>query len=194
MAVKTIIDMIEGFADMSTEDKIKAVEGLTFDDHSEELEKQKAATSKANSEAAEWKKKHNSLLSEDEQKRQADQEKLKEILEENQKLKREKSITNLSISLMKQGYTDELALSTATAMCDGDTATVLKNREAFNDAFKKKIIAEAMGGSNYYPAGGSQTSGVDYQKQIEEAQSRGDLAGAAALIRLSQQVSQTSKK
>lgn len=190
MAVKTIIDMIEGFADMSTEDKIKAVEGLRFDDHSEELEKQKAATSKANSEAAEWKKKHNSLLSEDEQKRQADQEKLKEILEENQKLKRE----NLSIRLVKQGYTEELATSTATAMCDGDTATVLKNQEAFNEAFKKKILAEAMGGSNYYPAGGSQTSGVDYQKQIEEAQSRGDLAGAAALIRLSQQVSQTSKK
>ena len=61
---------IAGYADMSLEDKLKALEAFEYNDNASELEKQKAAVSKANSEAAEWKRKHNALLSEDEQKKQ----------------------------------------------------------------------------------------------------------------------------
>ena len=44
---------IAGYADMSLEDKLKALEAFEYNDNASELEKQKAAVSKANSEAAE---------------------------------------------------------------------------------------------------------------------------------------------
>ena len=43
---------IAGYADMSLEDKLKALEAFEYNDNASELEKQKAAVSKANSEAA----------------------------------------------------------------------------------------------------------------------------------------------
>lgn len=49
---------ITGYAEMSAEDKLKALEAFEYEDNAAELEKQKAAVSKANSEAAEWKRKH----------------------------------------------------------------------------------------------------------------------------------------
>lgn len=55
---------ITGYAEMSAEDKLKALEAFEYEDNAAELEKQKAAVSKANSEAAEWKRKHNALLGE----------------------------------------------------------------------------------------------------------------------------------
>lgn len=50
---------IEGYANMTPEQKLAALEGFEYEDNSAELEKQKNALSKANSEAAEWKRKHN---------------------------------------------------------------------------------------------------------------------------------------
>ena len=62
---------IAGYAEMTPEQKLAALEGFEYEDNLAELEKQKNAVSKANSEAAEWKRKHNALLSEDEKKKQA---------------------------------------------------------------------------------------------------------------------------
>ena len=44
---------IEGYADMTPEQKLAALEGYEYEDNAAELEKQKNALSKANSEAAE---------------------------------------------------------------------------------------------------------------------------------------------
>ena len=44
---------IEGYAEMTPEQKLAALEGFEYEDNSAELEKQKNALSKANSEAAE---------------------------------------------------------------------------------------------------------------------------------------------
>ena len=70
---------IEGYANMTPEQKLAALEGFEYEDNSAELEKQKNALSKANSEAAEWKRKHNALLSEEEKKKQQDADKLAQI-------------------------------------------------------------------------------------------------------------------
>lgn len=42
---------IEGYAEMTPEQKLAALEGFEYEDHAAELEKQKAAVSKANSDA-----------------------------------------------------------------------------------------------------------------------------------------------
>lgn len=188
MAKLNVVDMVQGYADMSTEDKLKALEALTYDDRSEEIDKLKNAVTNANKEVSDWKKKHNALLSEDERKKQEDNEKLEQILAENKALKREKSISDFKATLIKQGYAEDLALSSATAMIDGDTETILANQEKFNEELKKKVIADAMAGTSY-PAAGFQSGSTDYSKEILEAQARGDIAGVATYMRLQQEAS-----
>ena len=73
---KIDITKIEGYAGMTPEQKIAALEAFEFEDNSSELERYKNALTKANSEAAEWKRKHNDKLSEEEQQKQASEEEL----------------------------------------------------------------------------------------------------------------------
>lgn len=70
---KIDITKIEGYDKMTPEEKLAALEAFEYEDNFSELEKYKNAASKANSEAAEWRKKHNALLSEEEQKKQANE-------------------------------------------------------------------------------------------------------------------------
>ena len=85
-------NQIKGYAEMSLEDKLKALEAFEYNDNASELEKQKAAVSKANSEAAEWKRKHNALLSEDEQKKQKQEEDIAAMQKELDELRRDKTV------------------------------------------------------------------------------------------------------
>lgn len=82
---------IEGYEEMSVEEKLAALENYEYEDNSSEIEKLKAVISKANSEAAEWKKKHNALISEDEQKKQAAEEELQALREQVESMNREKN-------------------------------------------------------------------------------------------------------
>ena len=58
---KIDITKIEGYDKMTPEEKLAALEAFEYEDNFSELEKYKNAASKANSEAAEWRKKHNSM-------------------------------------------------------------------------------------------------------------------------------------
>lgn len=58
--VKIDVSKIEGYAEMTAEQKLAVLESYEYNDYSGEVERYKNAASKANSEAAEWKKKHNS--------------------------------------------------------------------------------------------------------------------------------------
>lgn len=84
---------IEGYANMTPEQKLAALEGFEYEDNSAELEKQKNALSKANSEAAEWKRKHNALLSEEEKKKQEDADKLAQMEQELADLRKGKTVS-----------------------------------------------------------------------------------------------------
>ena len=86
--------LIEGYADMTPEQKLAALEGYEYDDHSEELERQKAAVTKANGEAAEWKRKHTALLSEEEKKKQEDADKLTSMEKELAELRKDKVVSD----------------------------------------------------------------------------------------------------
>lgn len=115
---------IAGYADMSLEDKLKALEAFEYNDNASELEKQKAAVSKANSEAAEWKRKHNALLSEDEQKKQQQAEDIAAMQKELNELRRDKTVSQYTAKFIAQGYDEKLAADTAKAMADGNTDIV----------------------------------------------------------------------
>ena len=139
-----ITDRIAGYAEMSAEDKLKALEALEEADNSAELERMKNAVSKANSEAAAWKKKHNELLGEEERKKQEQADHLAQVEKELADLRKEKTVSEYAAKYLGMGYEESLAKETAQAMADGDTEKVFANQVKFNDALKKAAIADKL--------------------------------------------------
>lgn len=176
---------IEGYADMSAEDKLKALEAFEYEDNAAELERQKNALSKANSEAAEWKRKHNALLSEDEKKKQEDADKLAQMEKELSELRKGKTVSEYKAKFIAQGYDEALAEDTAKAMADGDSAKVFANQSKFLEDYAKKVKADALKKTpKPTPGNGDNGNAVDYGKKIEEAQKNGDFAAVAYYTRL----------
>ena len=129
----------------------KYTEGMTIEDIlSLEVEEPKVDMSKfvskelydkAASDTANYKKQLRANMSEAEQKAAADAEKLAEIIAERDKLKQEKAIAENAKGLVAIGYDDDLANEVATALYNGDAATVIKAQAKFVDAQKKAVLA-----------------------------------------------------
>lgn len=181
---------IKGYAEMSLDDKLKALEAFEYEDNAAELEKQKAAVSKANSEAAAWKKKHNELLSEDEQQKQQQAEDIAAMQKELDELRRDKTVSQFTAKFIAQGYDEKLAADTAKAMADGDTDKVFANQQTFLEAYAKQVKASAIQGTPK-PAAGAGSNGADFSKKAANAQSTGNFAEAAYYTRLMNQDNNT---
>lgn len=158
---KIDVSTIEGYASMTAEQKLSALEGYEFDDKSQELERYKNAVSKANSEAATWKKKHNELLSEEERKKQVEAEELAALKEKLNTLEREKLIANHKASFLALGYGEELALSTAEALANQDTQTLISNQKAFIEAQRKAIKEDLYKNTPNPPSGKPTATTID---------------------------------
>ena len=190
---KIDVSKIEGYASMSAEDKVKALEALEYEDNTVELERLKKANDKLSSESAEWKRKHNALLSEEEKKKQEDADKLAQMEKELSDLRKDKTVSEFKAKLIAQGYDEALAFDTAQAMADGDTAKVFANQGKFLEDYAKKVKADAMKKTPKPPAGDG-SSDIDYSKKIEEAQQSGDMAAVAYYTRLKAQEEAQAKQ
>ncbi len=180
---------IEGYESMSAEEKLKALEDFEYEDHSAELQRQKNLLSKANGEAAEWKRKHNELLSDDEKKKAAQEEKEKEfnsMKDEIASLKKEKLVSEHKAKFLAAGYDEELATETAQAFADGDTAKFFENQQKFLKTHDKNIEAELLKKTPRSGEGG-EGGDIDYAKKAAEAQAAGDFTSAAYYTRLAQE-------
>ena len=178
---------ITGYAEMSAEDKLKALEAFEYEDNAAELEKQRAAVSKANSEAAEWKRKHNALLSEEDKKKQEQEDKFASMEKELSELREAKRVSEFKAKFIAQGYDEVLAEDTAKAMADGDSAKVFANQQKFLDEFAKQVKADTLKKTpkpTPGAGGGGGTGEMDYTKKIEEARKNGDFAAVAYYTRL----------
>ena len=138
---------IEGYAEMTPEQKLAALESFEYENHAAELEKQKAAVSKANSDAAEWKRKHNALLTDDQRKQQEQADKLESMEKELAGLRKEKTVSEYKAKLVAQGYDEALANETAAAMESGDMTTVFTNNQKFLTDYAKRVVAEKLKGT-----------------------------------------------
>lgn len=184
---------IEGYAEMTDEQKIAALEGFEYDDNAAEVQRLKKANDKSSAEAAEWKRKHNALLSEEEQKKQTEADERKKLEEEVAQLKREKTVATYKSSYLSMGYDDALASETAEAMVDGDSEKVFANQKKFLEAHDKAVTKGAMSETSRPGAGGIGDVLEDYKKKAEEAMAAGNNSAAAYYLRLgqSQQVNTT---
>jgi hypothetical protein len=139
---------IENYETMSAEDKLKALEEYEFETpapkETDEVTKLKAALSKANSDAAEWKRQYRQGL--DEAKRAEEERKEREqaVEDELRTLRRDKTVSGYVAQYLALGYDKDLALRAAEATADNDAATLMSCQQDFLAAKTKELEAAAL--------------------------------------------------
>lgn len=136
---------IDGYADMSAEEKLAALESYEYDDHSAEiadLGKWKEAVSKANSEAAEYKKQLKTLQEQQKTGNSKADDTIAKLQEQVAELTRQNTIASYTAQFTALGYDAELAEATAIATADGDVAAVFDNQRKFLEQHDKDLKAD----------------------------------------------------
>ena len=109
-----------------------------------EVDKLKAALSKANSEAAEYKRqlREKQSAAEREAAERAEQEQA--MRDELETLRKEKAVTDYTNKALEVGFDTETAAQAANAMADGDMNAVFDALKAFVEATKTRLENEAL--------------------------------------------------
>ena len=113
-------------------------------DNSAEIDRLKAALSKSNSEAADFKKQLREKMSAEEVKAKEDAEKYEEVVKERDALLREKTILGHKTKYLSLGYDETLANETAEAMVNGEIDKVFANQKKHLESVEKKIRADVL--------------------------------------------------
>lgn len=142
--MKIDVTKIEGYAEMSAEEKLKALEEFDMPDPDYSGYVKKDLYNKTASELAAKKKELKDKLSDDEREKLERDQKTQELQESYDKLLRESNISKATAKFLALGYDDKLAAETAEAYVDGDTEKVFANQQKAQAAFEKKIRAEAL--------------------------------------------------
>jgi hypothetical protein len=130
---------------MSVEDIENALKDIDLPtDYSAEIDRLKAALSKSNSEAADYKKQLREKMSADEIKAKEDAESREKLQKDYDALLREVALSKNKAKFLALGYDEALAESTAEAMVDGDLDKVFANQKKHLDAMEKKIRADVL--------------------------------------------------
>ncbi len=141
------VTKIENYAEMSAEDKLKALEEYEFDvpkDNSSEVTNLKEALSKANSQAAEWKRQFREKQTEAERAEAERAEREKAVEDELRQLRRDKTVSGYIAQCLALGYTQDLAVRAAEAMADGNNADIFACQQEFLEMKQKEIEANAL--------------------------------------------------
>ena len=126
---KIDVTQIEGYAEMSAEDKLKALEGFDIPDPDYSGYVKKDVFDKTASELAGVKKQLKDKMTDDEAAKQKEQEEREELQSKYDKLLRESEISKHKAKLLGLGYDEKLADETAEAMADGDMEKVFANQK-----------------------------------------------------------------
>ena len=135
---------IEVYADMSAEDKVKALEALEIEDNSAELERYKNATSKANSEAAEYKRQLKALQEKTKEGSSDTEKQMADLKEQIETLQREKTISERKASFLKVGMAEDIASKCSEAFTNGDSEGFFEAMGSFLTEHDKAFKAELL--------------------------------------------------
>ena len=170
--MKIDVTQIEGYADLTAEEKVSLLENFEYNDQSETVKKYKASIDKLTHENAEAKKalnaanaKNTEQMSESERALASLTEQVKAIQEENAKLVKQNQIDGFTAQFVALGYSHELARETAQAQVDGDTIKVIENQKRFLDDYGKNLKAEMLKGTPAPGTGGKGPGGDEMTKE-----------------------------
>ena len=141
---KIDVTKIAGYADMTPEQKIAALEAFETDEPDYSGYVKKDVFDKTASELAAKKKELNEKLTEDEKAKQKEQEERADLQAKYDKLLRESEISKFKAKFLGMGYEEKLAEDTAEAMADGNTDKVFANQKKYIDSVEKRVRADAL--------------------------------------------------
>lgn len=142
--MKIDVTQIEGYAEMSAEDKLKALEAFDMPDPDYSGYVKKDLYDKTASELAAKKKELKDKLSDEEKAKLEREQETQELRENYEKLLRESNISKATAKFLALGYDDKLAAETAEAYVDGDTEKVFANQQKAQAALEKKLRADIL--------------------------------------------------
>ena len=180
---------IEGFEDMTAEEKLAAIENYEIPDPDYTGFVKKELFDKVSSEVAGYKKKEFERMTEEEAAKAKAEEERAAMQARLEELERDKQINEYTAQFLGIGYDKELARETAEALQQGDMNMVFLNQSKFAAAREKALKAELLKDTPK-PAAGNGAMIADYQKRIEEAQANGDFTAVAYYTRLKAQLAQ----
>lgn len=165
--------LIEGYADMTPEQKLAALEALEIADPDYSGYVKKETFDKTASELAKAKKDILAKMTEDERAKQEREEELQRLREQNAQLESLVTIAKYKGKLLDLGYDDKLATAAATAWAEGDFDKVMSNHAAFLTAHDNKLKADMLGEMPTPPAGsGTKTVTQEDIWKIEDEDER----------------------
>lgn len=168
---KIDITKIEGYAEMSAEEKLKALEAFDIPDPDLSGYVDKKLFDKTASELAAKKKELNEKLTEDEKAKREEAEKREELEKKYNELLHESAVSKNKAKLVALGYEEALADETAEAMASGDLEKVFSNQKKHLESFEKKVRAEALKGTPKPSGNGkSETMTLEKLRQMSPAE------------------------
>jgi hypothetical protein len=164
--MKIDVSTIEGYADMTAEEKLKALESFEVPEPDYTGYVKKEVFDRTASEAAGYKKQLRETQSAEEVAKQEAAERMQEMEARLKQYETDKQVSDYKASLLGLGYDAKLAETTAKAMANGDMATVFKSHATHIASMEQAIKSELMSSTPKPPAG-------DGTKQVTKQ----DLAG-----------------
>ena len=146
--MKIDVSKVENYAAMTAEEKVAFFEGYELPDvpqtNDDEKSKLKEALSRANAEAASWKKQLREKQTEQERAEAERAEREKAVEEELNTLRRDKTVSDYVANCLALGYNNKLALKAAEAIADNDAAAILACQQEFLELKKQELEAAAL--------------------------------------------------
>lgn len=172
---------------MSAEEIVEALKKVSLPlDRTDEIDRLVKAKDKATSEAAEYKRKLKDHMSEEEKRVAEEADRIKSIEQENADLKKRIAIADYTSKFIASGLDAEVAAKSAEAAYTGDIDTVIANYNSKIASVKDSVKAELISATPVM-TGGSSVKVKDYTQDINDSIVGGDMAKAAALMRVAQE-------
>ena len=181
---KIDVSSIEGYAEMTAEQKVEALEKLNLPDPDYSGYVTKEQFDKKASEAAEYKRSLNARMSDEEKAKEERDQEMESLRTQVAQLQKEKILSTYKSSYMAQGYDEKLAEDTAKALAEGDTAKVFANQKKFLEAHDKEVAAKLMKNAPGMPGGsGSSEEGEDIElaRRLAQEQVNGNKSFAEGM-------------
>lgn len=175
---------------MTAEEIVAAMEKAP--DSTAEVEKLRNAVTKANGEAAEYKKQLKAKRTDDENAAQEQADKLAEMQKQiealtadKENLVKEKTLASYREKFVAQGYDAELANKAASALADGDMDKVFKFQSEFmtahDTAYKASLLKDMPTPPGADGNGSSDSEGVAFAKSLAARKNAENKASSDAL-------------
>ena len=161
--MKINTEKIEGYANMTLEEKVAILEKHEFDDPDYSGYVAKDTFDRTASELASAKKQLREKMSAEELKAKEDAEKIEALIKERDELLREKTVAGHKAKYLTLGYDENLANDTAEALANGDLDKVFANHKKYNESVEKRIRADVLKATPT-PEGGNGSDTITKEK------------------------------